>query len=520
MQPVTDASVAFAFPGQGSQHIGMGKGLYENSAVFREVFDQGATTLAAKIGVDLRDLLFHKSEHDSEATATLTSTKVAQPALFLLQYAMARHWMSWGIQPAVVAGHSIGEFAAATVAGIMSFETGLKIVEARARLIQQLPGGTMLSVRATRSLVEPFLDDGVSLAAVNAPELCVLSGSDDAIAALTNKLEQSGIMAKPLVTSHAFHSPMMEPARHALEELVATCNLSPPKLKFVSTLTGQVIADTEAVDPAYWGQQLRYGVNFSDAIKTIWTGRKPIILEVGSRATATTLAKQHVSDQTRERAIASLSGATTANDEWQGILGTAGELWANGLELDWDEVYEKTDRRIVSMPGYPFRRTRYWMGESVQEVAETPAMPAPEVAAGDPIADRIRSLVERGSGFVLAPGDVNRTFIDIGLDSLYLTQFGIQLQNEFAVHVGLRDLIETYSSVTSLAGFIAANSVNEQSAAPAGSVALGVPRKSLPPAHLPPCEGAFVGRDEHGSLAWYREEPEQSGRFEKVKVAS
>ncbi len=498
----------------------MGKGLYEHCAIFREILDQGAVSLKAKIGVDLRDLLFNKSVNDSEAIEMLTQTRVAQPAIYLVQYALARHWMNWGLQPSAVSGHSIGEFAAATVAGVMSFDTGLKLVEARGRLIQEMPGGTMLSVRAARSVIEPFLNEDLSLAAVNAPELCVVSGSDEAVDGLAKRFEQSGILAKPLVTSHAFHSPMMEPARRAFEEVVATCKLSPPSVKFVSTLTGQEIADAEAVDPSYWGQQLRYGVNFSDAVKTIWTGRKPILLEVGPRATATTLAKQQMTDHTRERAVASLGGEDTADKEWAGVLGAAGELWANGVELDWGKVYEKADRRIISMPGYPFRRTRYWMGESTQEPAETPPVAAPEVVAGDPIADRIRSLVERGSGFVLAPGDVNRTFIDIGLDSLYLTQFGIQLQNEFAVHVGLRDLIETYSSVTSLAGFIAANSVDERSAAPAGSVALDVPRKSLPPAHLPPCEGAFVGRDEHGSLAWYREEPEQPGRFEKVKVAS
>jgi amino acid adenylation domain-containing protein len=455
--PLNNPTIGFMFPGQGSQHIGMGSGLYENSRVFGDLFDQGAETLRPMLNIDLRELMFESSQDNEIASRQLTKTHLAQPALYVLQYALARHWMSWGIDPSVVFGHSIGEYAAATVAGIMSYETGLELVTARGRLVGEQPEGSMLSVRAKPEIVNRYLSEVVELAAVNSPELCVVSGPDDAIRALTEGLEADGIAASTLHTSHAFHSSMMEPARKEFRSVVAKHPLSAPNRKIISTLTGQVMSDDEATDPDYWARQLRYGVRFSDAVKTCWAESKPVLLEVGPRHTATTLARQHIQNRNKERAFSSLDGSSTPAEEWTGVLQAAGRLWTSGAELDWATIYESADRRIVSLPGYPFRRNRYWMGRQIEEVdAEQESTAA--VVIEDSVVAKISDMIRQGSGISILSSDVHRDLLDIGLDSLYLTQFAIQLQKEFGVPVGLREIIESYSSVAELADFVRGDS--------------------------------------------------------------
>lgn len=457
VHPAGKPGVSFMFPGQGSQHIGMGLGLYEHSAAFRKAFDYGAESLKASLNIDLRDLIFGRSPGDEMSSQLLMQTRLAQPALYILQYAMAQHWMSWGLTPSVVFGHSIGEFAAATIAGVMSYDSGLDLVAARGRLVGDQPAGSMLSVRARSEIVDRYLSEFVELAAVNSPELCVVSGGDEAIRGVLERLESDGIAASALHTSHAFHSSMMEPARQEFRKIVAQHVLSAPTTEMISTLTGERISDEEATDPEYWARQLRYGVRFSGAVRTAWRKRKPVLLEVGPRHTATTLARQHIENRDRERAVASLDGATTAAAEWNSILRAAGELWCSGIELDWDQVYEAPNRRVVSVPAYPFRRSRYWIGRPIVDVNDDES--GDEYATiADPVCKKITDMIEHGSGITILQSDLNRTFLDIGLDSLYLAQFGIQLQNEFGVPVGLRELIESYSTVAELAAFVRSES--------------------------------------------------------------
>ncbi|MEM7279002.1 MAG: beta-ketoacyl synthase N-terminal-like domain-containing protein, partial [Pseudomonadota bacterium] len=249
--------VAFVFPGQGSQHVAMAVGLYKNSAVYKDVIDHGAEYLQSNLGIDLRELLF-ADPGDSKRQTELAATQFAQPALYLMQCALAAHWKSWGVVPSLVMGHSVGEFSAAHVAGVMSFEAGLELVKERGRLCALQEPGAMLSVRAAADTVRPYLSERLELAAINAPKLVVVSGARDDIDKLQEDLLSQEIACSVLQTSHAFHSYMMEPARAEFERCVATQSLEKPEIAYVSTLTGDRVDEDAVTTPEYWGRQLRH----------------------------------------------------------------------------------------------------------------------------------------------------------------------------------------------------------------------------------------------------------------------
>lgn len=513
VKALQDPDVAFVFPGQGSQHIGMGRGLYEKSQAFRLAFDYGADYFAAESGVDLRSLLFESPADDARAIETLTRTSIAQPAMFIFQHALSTHWASWGVRPAAVMGHSIGEFAAAVIANVMSLDSALQLVVARGRLVEAQPGGSMLSVRASAEDASAYLGESVDLAAVNAPKLCVLSGPTEAISALDIELTEAGIPSRVIPTSHAFHSHMMEPARQEFEDIVARQALGKPTIRYLSTLTGADAGEGEAdvTNPAYWGRHLRYGVRFSDAVRSLWRNSTPVVLDMGPRNTAATMVRQHVTDKLTQRVVSSLNGSSTATEEWLSILKSAGDLWANGIDVDWPVFFDADQRRVMSLPNYAFAQTRYWLGTSPapQESLKAKASSVIEI---DDTRKTILEIIQAGSGMSLGPADFSRSFVELGLDSLFLTQFGIQLQKQLGVHIGLRDLMESFASVTLLAAKIDAESGESEARSNA-------PARARAHAHRPPITGAFVGLDENKQLRWFTENPEGSGKYQKVVSA-
>lgn len=366
-----DTEVVFMFPGQGSQHLNMGLNLYQTEPVFKNVVDQCSEILKPFLDRDLRDVLYPdsaKSEQTEESAEILRNTFFTQPAMFTIEYAMARLWMNWGVLPQTMVGHSIGEFVCACLSGVFSLEDALKLVATRGRLMQDLPSGAMLSVRLPIEEAEKLLTQDISIASVNSPSLCVLSGTFDAISDLQEQLESLGVVSRPLQTSHAFHSAMMDPIIVPFAQVVQELKLSPPSIPFVSTVTGTWITNQQATDPLYWAKHLRETVHFSEAVKLIWdTNPANILLEVGPRTTLTTLARQHAKDINKHISVASLSDSSEDQGEWTALLKAVGTLWASGITIDWDRFYSKETRHRVPLPTYPFDKKRFW-ADSSQDV--------------------------------------------------------------------------------------------------------------------------------------------------------
>ena len=249
--PPAAPQVAFMFPGQGAQYPGMGSQLYRAEPVFRAAMDECAAELAGTLDEDLREIMFAP-----DGEATLRQTAITQPALFTIEYALARLWQSWGVEPAAMVGHSIGEFVAATLAGVYLLADALRVVAARGRLMQQMAPGAMLAVRMDEAELLARLPENLAIAAVNGPGACVVSGPAQEVTGFARQLDRDGVGSRRLVTSHAFHSPMMEPALAEFRAVVEGVRLQPPRLRFLSNVTGEPMTETAATDPSYWASQL------------------------------------------------------------------------------------------------------------------------------------------------------------------------------------------------------------------------------------------------------------------------
>ncbi|MBW4636668.1 MAG: SDR family NAD(P)-dependent oxidoreductase [Gloeocapsa sp. UFS-A4-WI-NPMV-4B04] len=368
LQEPGDRSIVFMFPGQGAQYADMGRELYQTEPIFQEQVDRCSHLLEPHLGLDLRSLIY-PSESEAEAAAEqLNQTQFAQPALFVIEYALAQLWMSWGIIPQAAIGHSIGEYVAATLADVMSLADALALVATRGRLMQQLPRGAMLSVPLSEAEVRDLLEkaegktlaSGLSLAAINAPTSCVVSGTDDAVEVLQAKLLAQGINSRRLYTSHAFHSPMMDAILEPFTQEVNKVKLHPPKIKFVSNITGTWITPTEATDPSYWARHLRQTVNFSSGIAQLLQQPNSILLEVGPGNTLCTFVNKH-SEQT---ALPSLRHPKEQKSDVGFLLSTLGKLWLSGVQVNWSGFYSHERRYRLPLPTYPFERQRYWIEEN------------------------------------------------------------------------------------------------------------------------------------------------------------
>ena len=344
--------VAFLFPGQGAQHARMAADLYERWPVFRQEMDRCAKIL----GLDLREALLGDG---------LERTALAQPALFAVEWSLARLWMAWGIEPEAMLGHSVGEFVAACLAGVFSLEDALALVAARGRLVQEMPPGAMLSVPLSEE--ELSLGPELSLAAVNGPALCTVSGPSEAIEDLERTLREAGRESRRLHTSHAFHSAMIEPAMAPFRDLVARVERRPPSIPFLSNVTGTWIRSGEATDPGYWARHLRQPVRFAPAVAELLAEPRRLLLEVGPGTTLTTLVRRSAgSQEARERVVPSLPHPQDAGTDSEALLAAAGRLWLAGVPVEM----ERTGRK-VALPTYPFEGERYWIERGAPQKIET-----------------------------------------------------------------------------------------------------------------------------------------------------
>lgn len=353
-------TVAFLFSGQGSQYVNMGRDLYEQEPVFREQIDTCAALLRPHLGLDLRNILYPDNQADLEETQ-ITQTWLAQPALFTVEYALAHLLLSWGIQPQAMIGHSIGEYVAACLSGVFSLEDALAMVTVRGQLMQKMMPGSMLSVSLTEAELRPYLPADIDLAANNAPNLCVVAGPTERINAFAAQLEEDGITVRPLHTSHAFHSHMMEPMLETFTQRLRHIQFNPPQVPYISNVTGDWITAEQATDPDYWAQHVRHAVRFADGVHLLAQMSEVILLEVGPGTALRTLAQRHPSRTITQAVLATMRHPQEEQDDDYVLLKTVGHLWLNGVSPQWSGYYTQEFRHRAPLPTYPFERRRFWI---------------------------------------------------------------------------------------------------------------------------------------------------------------
>lgn len=449
--PAGQAPLIFMFPGQGAQYPGMARDLYRDHASFRAMMDEGIAIADPIVGVDLRAQLLAPEATGGDATL------LAQPALFIFEYALARLWMSWGLRPDAMVGHSVGEFVAACLAGVFSFEEGCRLVATRARIMQTMAPGAMLAVRLPEAELHAELGDTLDLAAINAPSLCVASGPREQIEALADRLTARGVACRLLAVSHAFHSRSLDPALADIERVAGAVPMLPPQIAFASSVTGGWVEATQATDPKYWARHGRAPVRFADALATVAQDGQPFLLEVGPGHTLSALAAQIV-DRRRMRGVA----ASLANADTDGLSDALAVLWRAGFTLDWNAIAGTHGRRI-SLPTYSFQRSRHWIDRAgKRSIAPPPvvvASAAPSASAalppGVPVSRvaALRSQIAETLTDLSGVSDIDpqATFLELGFDSLLLGQVARVLEKRFQTRITFRQLLKEMSSTALLA---------------------------------------------------------------------
>ncbi|HEX6291106.1 MAG TPA: amino acid adenylation domain-containing protein [Herpetosiphonaceae bacterium] len=478
VQERQDRPVVFLFPGQGAQYVEMARELYQAEPIFREHVDRCAALLKPHLDLDLRDVLYPAPDQLAAASGQLHRTWLTQPALFVIEYALARLWMAWGVRPQALLGHSIGEYVAATVAGVFSLEDALALVALRGRLIESLPEGAMLSVPLSEAELRPLLGPDLAIAAVNAPSLCVVAGPHTAIERIEQRLVARGVDCRRLHTSHAFHSPMMEPILAQFAEHMRMVALHRPRIPYLSNLTGDWITPEQATDPDYWARHLRQPVRFADNVAAVLSDPDRVLLEVGPGRMLGTLARRHQASAT---VLASLRHPHDRESDVAFLLNSLGQLWAVGGRLDWRQLYTAERRRRVVLPTYPFERQRYWIDPPAQRAmseqssadleeraAERSAALAalqprpnllnPYVAPGTTIEESIAEIWQELLG--VGPIGIHDNFFDLGGHSLMATQVITRLRDRFPVDLPVADVFDA-ATVAQLAAIIEAKLIEK-----------------------------------------------------------
>ncbi|REH01874.1 polyketide synthase [Flavobacterium aquicola] len=475
---VVPSEMGFLFPGQGAQYLQMGKTLYDNEKVYREAVDKCAELLMEDLKLDIRDIIYPEI-NSSHAEELLKDTRLTQPALFVTEYALSQLWMSWGIKPTFLCGHSIGEFVAAHLAGIMNLQDVLHIVAVRGRLISELPGGAMLAVRVPVERLYELLPDTLSVAAINSNQFCVVSGTKQDIDSFNQNLDSLDVPNKILLTSHAFHSFMMDPILDSFKDELEKIKLNIPRLPIISTVTGTWLTDIEATQSIYWVNHLKNTVRFADAMDTAFELDDYILLEVGPGQTLTTLARQQAVGKVIS-AFPSLTFPKEDNEnEYSTLLNALGELWIRGISPDWNSFYNQQQRQKVNLPSYVFDRKPCWVEplsiiettvirkEVISDVplisnASLDSIPKDNTikkhdSRKDSVLFKISDIIKNASGISYESDAVSNTFLELGLDSLSLTQLSARLKKEFNLPITFRQLNEGLTSPSLLADYIDSN---------------------------------------------------------------
>ncbi|WP_111307980.1 polyketide synthase [Confluentibacter sediminis] len=469
---IVPTEIGFLFPGQGSQYLQMGKTLYDNEKVFRDAIDECAELLKDSLKLDIRKIIYPENNSE-EAQKLLKNTLFTQPALFITEYALSQLWISWGIKPTLLCGHSVGEFVAAHLAGILNLKDALFVIATRSRLVSELPGGSMLSVRLSEDRLKEMLPKSLSIAAVNSKQLCVVAGTDKDIEDFSKALQPQDIPHKVLFTSHAFHSPMMEPMLESFEDALKKVTLNVPRLPIVSTVTGKWLTDTEATSVSYWVNHVKNTVRFANAMDTILEEDNFILLEVGPGKSLTSLAQQQAAGKKIISAFSSLNlPKEDEENEYTSILNALGEMWLKGINPDWNSFYKEQKRQKINLPSYVFDRKLCWVDPvifdkstlvqkqtinvipKVEEVVVNTSIKIEDTSRVSNILNKILEIMNHASGISYGLDSASNSFLELGLDSLTLSQLSGILKKEFDFPITFRQLNQDLSSPMLLADFL------------------------------------------------------------------
>jgi len=395
--PSERSSVIFMFPGLGDHYLNMGFEYYQYEPVFRNIIDNCSEILRSLIGRDIREVIYARPMESEEALrqkqtqgaslsqlfsnttghgdewGELFRTSLAQPAVFITEYALARLWMSWGINPQALIGYSVGEYVSACLAGVLSLEDALFLIANRAQLIENLPGGGMLAVLLPQDEITPFLKSNLSLAGINSPSICTVAGPNEEIASLQNELSDKGIAYRQLRTTHAFHSKMMRPIMQKSADLVGKISLRPPKIPYVSTVTGDWVREKDATDPDYWARHMCEPVNFLGGIKKILESGERVLIEVGPGQSLASLSAPHVIGnlEGKSSVISTMKNRLEQKSDYESLISALGKLWLLGFQLDFAKIYNNENRKRISLPSYEFDRKRYWLSSTSKQDSQS-----------------------------------------------------------------------------------------------------------------------------------------------------
>ena len=502
--------VAFLFTGQGPQYPGMGRHLYETQSIFRSALNQCDEILSAYLERSLLSVLYTTPGR----SALLHETVYAQPALFALEYALTQLWRSWGIEPDVVLGHSLGEYVAACVAGVFNLEDGLKLIAERGRLMQSLPKvGRMAAVFADEMIVGAALipfQEQVSIAAVNGPKNTVIAGAEQALQAVLHHLESEGVTTQLLQASHAFHSPLMEPILDAFEQRAHDVRFEAPHLPFVSSLTGRVLTAGEVPNAAYWRRHIREAVRFTVGMHTLAEQGYDVYIELGPHPSLLAMGKKCIAKNTGLW----LPSLKEGHDDWQVMLESLGAFYVRGGNIDWAGFDKDYQRNRVSLPTYPFEHKRYWIGSSEavsykeemfreggpqagQEdqfsssgkseftpmneqrevvLSKQPASMQSTPRRRDTILSILRTTVSGLLQLDPVALDVSTPFLEMGADSIVLIEAIQTIEKTFGVKLSIRQMFEEFTTLDALATCVDAGLAQD--------VVLADPRHIVPQAHI------------------------------------
>ena len=439
--------LAFLFTGQGSQFAGMGKGLYETEPIFREILNRCDEAFRGHRDRSLLEILFAEASNDGNDLINQTEinqTEFAQPCLYAIECGIAALFAAWGVKPASVLGHSIGEFAAAWMAGVFELEEGLLLAAERGRLMQELPVGGMVNVFANREAIATYLDDGcgVCLAAVNAPDAVVISGEQTALDKILRQLEADKIPYKPLVVSHAFHSHLMEPVLEKFERFASQFDFRLPEIPFISSATGAVLE--QPLDAAYWTQQIRSTVRFNDGLTALVNSGFNLFLEIGPKPILSGLGK---------KTFPTLTWIPSLGKNAEALLDSLGKIYACGITVDWDAFHADERRLKIPLPTYAFQRKTYWPEKTMIQTTSTTSNNSNE--------ERTRRI-EREMTEAIAKMmrvdedklDRQKSFLALGLDSLTLLNVIAEIEKKYGIALGVHQFFDELTDLQQLINYL------------------------------------------------------------------